>query len=163
MWESLCRGETTYHLEDAKTLRLKLLKIGESVDLISKKIADLGKPEEGAGEDTTPAAPQIVNSRKILLQNQIRRASVNFVKDTLVGLPSLPSQERFEELKKRRQEETARRVEEERRKAKEAKLRFQNLQVRQVGHCELRTLFLLSPRTKAYSVAPPIQQFSISN
>eukprot|EP00088_Acartia_fossae_P066517 TRINITY_DN8254_c0_g2_i12.p1 TRINITY_DN8254_c0_g2~~TRINITY_DN8254_c0_g2_i12.p1 ORF type:complete len:729 (-),score=207.47 TRINITY_DN8254_c0_g2_i12:337-2523(-) len=131
MWESLCRGETTYHLEDAKTLRLKLLKIGESVDLISKKIADLGKPEEGGGAEdpnTTPTAPQIVNSRKILLQNQIRRASVNFVKDTLVGLPSLPSQERFEELKKRRQEETARRVEEERRKAKEAKLRFQNLQ-----------------------------------
>ncbi len=121
MWESLCRGETTYHVEDAKTIRLKLLKIGESVDLVSKKIAELGKSEDESN--------QIINSRRFLLQNQIRRASVNFIKDTLVGLPSLPSEEKLAEARKQRQEETARRVEEERRKAKEARQRFQNMQV----------------------------------
>ena len=113
MWESLSRGETTYHVEDAKTIRLKLLKIGESVDLVSKKIAELGKSEDESS--------QIINSRRFLLQNQIRRASVNFIKDTLVGLPSLPSEEKLAEARKQRQEETARRVEEERRKAKEAR------------------------------------------
>lgn len=121
MWESLSRGETTYHVEDAKTIRLKLLKIGESVDLVSKKIAELGKSEDESS--------QIINSRRFLLQNQIRRASVNFIKDTLVGLPSLPSEEKLAEARKQRQEETARRVEEERRKAKEARQRFQNMQV----------------------------------
>ena len=121
MWESLSRGETTYHIEDAKTIRLKLLKIGESVDLVSKKIAELGKSEDESS--------QIINSRRFLLQNQIRRASVNFIKDTLVGLPSLPSEEKLAEARKQRQEETARRVEEERRKAKEARQRFQNMQV----------------------------------
>ena len=121
MWESLSRGETTYHVEDAKTIRLKLLKIGESVDLVSKKIAELGKSEDESS--------QIINSRRFLLQNQIRRASVNFIKDTLVGLPSLPSEEKLTEARKQRQEETARRVEEERRKAKEARQRFQNMQV----------------------------------
>lgn len=123
MWESLSRGETNYHVEDAKTIRLKLLKIGESVDLVSKKIAELGKSEEETSHT------QIINSRKFLLQNQIRRASVNFIKDTLVGLPSLPSEERLVEARRQRQEETARRVEEERRKAKEARQRFQNMQV----------------------------------
>lgn len=121
MWESLTRGDTTYHTEDAKTIRLKLLKIGESVDLTSKKIAALGKSDEETS--------QIINSRKFLLQNQIRRASVNFIKDTLVGLPSLPSDEKLAEVRRQRQEETARRVQEERRKAKEARQRFQNMQV----------------------------------
>jgi len=124
MYESLLHGDTTYHLEDAKTVRLKLLKIGESVDLISKKISELGKPVQGDNDDSQV----VVNSRRFFLQNQIRRASVNFIKDTLVGLPSLPSDEKLADLRKLRQEETARRVEQERRKAREAKIRFQNLQ-----------------------------------
>jgi len=123
MYESLLHGDTTYHLEDAKTVRLKLLKIGESVDLISKKISELGKPVEEESNNQV-----LLNSRRILLQNQIRRASVNFIKDTLVGLPSLPSDEKLVELRRLRREETARRVEQERRKAREAKTRFQNLQ-----------------------------------
>ena len=75
MYESLLHGDTTYHLEDAKTVRLKLLKIGESVDLISKKISELGKPAEEESNNQV-----LFNSRRILLQNQIRRASVNFIK-----------------------------------------------------------------------------------
>ena len=41
MADSLGLGETTYHLSDAKNLRMKLLKIAENVDLMSKKIAAL--------------------------------------------------------------------------------------------------------------------------
>jgi len=119
MSDSLWAGETTYHLQDAKTLRMKLLKLAEAVDLMSKKIAGLG---------TDTADESFLSSRRYLLQNQIRRASVNFIKETLVGLPSLPSDEEVVKLQSDRQEEMARRVEEERRKASEARIRFRNLQ-----------------------------------
>ena len=35
---SLLAGESTYHSSDAKMLRLKLLKVAENIDLMSKKI-----------------------------------------------------------------------------------------------------------------------------
>ena len=35
---SLVAGESTYHSSDAKMLRLKLLKVAENIDLMSKKI-----------------------------------------------------------------------------------------------------------------------------
>ena len=120
MSESLCRGETAYHLSDAKTLRLKLLKLAEGVDLMSKKISALG---------TDTQSETYLKSRRFLLQTQIRRASVNFIKETLVGLPSLPSDEELVLLQEKRKEEIARRVEEERRRTQEARIKFRNLQV----------------------------------
>ena len=114
-------GETNYHLTDANNLRLKLLKLAESVDLMSKKIAVLGTECQSEGHSA--------DSRKFLLQTQIRRASVNFIKETLVGLPSLPTEEEFVKLQQRRKEFVARKVEEERRKAQEARLKFRNIQV----------------------------------
>jgi len=119
MSESLCRGETAYHLSDAKTLRLKLLKLAEGVDLMSKKISALG---------TDTQSETYLKSRRFLLQTQIRRASVNFIKETLVGLPSLPSDEELVLLQEKRKEEIARRVEEERRRTQEARIKFRNLQ-----------------------------------
>ena len=116
-------GETSYHLSDAKNLRLKLLKLAESVDLMSKKISLLG---------TENMSENFVNSRRYLLQNQIRRASVNFIKETLVGLPSLPTEEELVKLQEKRKEDIAKKVEEERRKAQEARIRFRNLQVRMI-------------------------------
>ena len=38
MYDSLLAGESTYHSSDAKMLRLKLLKVAENIDLMSKKI-----------------------------------------------------------------------------------------------------------------------------
>jgi hypothetical protein len=119
MAESLGIGETTYHLSDAKNLRLKLLKIAENVDLMSKKIAGLGLDSGEA----------YLQSRHYLLQSQIRRAAVNFIKETLVGLPSLPTEEALLLLQENRRKEIARRVEEERKKAQEARLKFKLLQV----------------------------------
>jgi hypothetical protein len=119
MADSLGAGETTYHLSDAKTLRMKLLKIAENVDLMSKKIAALG----------TDSCEEYLQSRHYLLQSQIRRAAVNFIKETLVGLPSLPTEEALLVLRENRRQEIARKVEEERRKAQEARLKFKLLQV----------------------------------
>jgi len=117
--DSLSNGETNYHLADAKDLRLKLLKLAESVDLMSKKIAALG---------TESQSEAYASSRKFFLQTQIRRASVNLIKETLVGLPSPPTDEQIIELQKKRKEEVAKKVEEERRKYQEARLKFKNFQ-----------------------------------
>ena len=87
-----------------------------------------------------------LKSRRYLLQNQIRRASVNFIKDTLVGLPSLPTEEELVRLQEKRKEDIARKVEEERRKAQEARIRFRNLQV------SMRSVFL-STHTPRYAGA----------
>eukprot|EP00090_Calanus_glacialis_P046327 TRINITY_DN9050_c0_g1_i1.p1 TRINITY_DN9050_c0_g1~~TRINITY_DN9050_c0_g1_i1.p1 ORF type:complete len:592 (-),score=219.64 TRINITY_DN9050_c0_g1_i1:173-1948(-) len=124
MYESLTQGETSYHSSDAKLLRVKLLKVAENIDMMSKKIQALGLdtlPEGSAGG----ALP-----RRFMLQNQIRRASVNFIKETLVGLPSLPSDDELLVLQEKRKEEISKKVEEERKKAAEARLKFQNIQER---------------------------------
>jgi len=124
MYESLTAGETSYHSSDAKLLRVKLLKVAENIDMMSKKIQALGLDTlpEGSEGGALP--------RRFMLQNQIRRASVNFIKETLVGLPSLPSDEELTVLQERRKEEISRKVEEERKKAAEARLKFQNIQER---------------------------------
>ena len=98
---SLLAGESTYHSSDAKMLRLKLLKVAENIDLMSKKIQQLGTDNlpEGA------ARP-----RRLALQDQVRRAAVNFIKETLVGLPSLPSDEELAKIQEQRKLETARRI-----------------------------------------------------
>jgi len=123
MYDSLMMGETSYHSSDAKLLRVKLLKVAENIDMMSKKIQALGL-------DTLPEGREGPLPRRFLLQNQIRRASVNFIKETLVGLPSLPSDDELLVLQEKRKEEIAKKVEEERRKAAEARLKFQNIQER---------------------------------
>jgi len=123
MYDSLMLGETSYHSSDAKLLRVKLLKVAENIDMMSKKIQALGL-------DTLPEGREGPLPRRFLLQNQIRRASVNFIKETLVGLPSLPSDDELLILQEKRKEEIAKKVEEERRKAAEARLKFQNIQER---------------------------------
>lgn len=136
MADSLNNGETNYHLDDAKVLRVKLLKIAENVDSMSKKISTLGTEE--TAEDEIPK-----NQRRFLLQNQIRRASVNFIKETLVGLPSLPSQEELVKLQERRKEEIARKIEEERRKAQAARQKYQEMQEKRLADSKNNT-----PNTK---------------
>jgi len=124
MYESLMDGDNTYHSSDAKMLRVKLLKVAENIDMMSKKIQALGV--ESLSEDREG---QLL-PRRFLLQNQVRRAAVNFIKETLVGLPSLPSEEELEKIKERKREEIARRVQEERRRQEEARQKYQSLQER---------------------------------
>ena len=120
MASSLNHGETTYHLEDVKLLRVKLLKIAENVDVMSKKVAALG-----TADNIAAARVNNENQRRFLLQTQIRRASVIFIRETLVGLPSLPSTEELVKLQEERKEEIARRIEEERKTAQAARIRNQ--------------------------------------
>jgi len=136
MADSLNNGETNYHLDDTKVLRVKLLKIAENVDSMSKKISTLGTEEIAEDEITK-------NQRRFLLQNQIRRASVNFIKETLVGLPSLPSPEELVKLQQRRKEEIARKIEEERRKAQAARQKYQEMQEKRLADSRNNT-----PNTK---------------
>jgi len=122
MYESLMLGDTTYHSSDVKLLRVKLLKVAENIDLMSKKIQALGS------EQLSEVPEGVAKPRKFVLQDQVRRASVNFIKETLVGLPSLPSDDELAKIQERRKEEIARRVQEERKRAEEMRLKYQNLQ-----------------------------------
>merc|ERR1719300_1116152 len=124
MYESLMDGDNTYHSSDAKLLRVKLLKVAENIDMMSKKIQVLGLDTLPEGSEGQPLP------RRFLLQNQIRRASVNFIKETLVGLPSLPNDDELLILQQKRKEEIAKKIEEERKKAAEARLKFQSMQER---------------------------------
>ena len=122
MYQSLMVGDSTYHISDVKLLRVKLLKIAENIDLMSKKIQSLGV------ERLQEQSEGVAKPKNFVLQDQIRRASVNFIKETLVGLPSLPSDEELAKIQERRKMEIAMKIQEERRKQEEARIKFQNLQ-----------------------------------
>lgn len=77
MCASLHAGESTYNLSDSQALRGCIGKQGEILDAVSKQIA------------TIPLNPEI--PRAVTLQNAIRRATSNYIKDTLLSLPALPT------------------------------------------------------------------------
>ena len=122
MYDSLMSGETNYHSSDVKTLRVKLLKVAENIDLMSKKIQALGV-------DSSPEVQEgMAKPRRFALQDQVRRASINFIKETLVGLPSLPSDDELVKIQERRKMEIARQLEENRRRREEAQAKYQAMQ-----------------------------------
>lgn len=114
MAASLNLGETNYRLEEAKLLRMQVLKSAETVEALSKKIAIL----------------EADDSMTLTLQKRIRSSAVNFVKETLVGLPSVPSEQELEQIKLQRVQEAAQRIAQEKRNAMEAKQRFQEAEQR---------------------------------
>ena len=122
MYDSLMAGETNYHSSDVKTLRVKLLKVAENIDLMSKKIQALGV------DNSQEVQEGMAKPRRFALQDQVRRASINFIKETLVGLPSLPSDEELVKIQERRKMEIARQLEENRRKREEAQAKYQAMQ-----------------------------------
>lgn len=73
---------------------MKIAKIGENIDLISKKMLIIGLT------DSNDAQQQ----QERRLREMVRTSTVIFVKDQLVGMPSLPSEQEFMELKEKRQE-----------------------------------------------------------
>ncbi|XP_016065373.1 PREDICTED: rabenosyn-5 [Miniopterus natalensis] len=93
MATSLNAGETTYRLEHANDLRVEVQKVYELIDALSKKILTLG-----LNQDPPP------HPNTLRLQRMIRYSSTLFVQEKLLGLMSLPTQEQFEELKKRKEE-----------------------------------------------------------
>uniref|UniRef100_A0A1A7W9F6 Zinc finger, FYVE domain containing 20 n=1 Tax=Iconisemion striatum TaxID=60296 RepID=A0A1A7W9F6_9TELE len=108
MAESLNAGETTYNLDTAGGLRLEVQKYYELIDALSKKILTLG-----AKNDPPP------HPKALQLQRMIRYTATLFVQEKLLGLMSLPTKEKYEELKDKRKQEQERRLQQERVAAQE--------------------------------------------
>ncbi|XP_072305772.1 rabenosyn-5 [Eucyclogobius newberryi] len=115
MAESLNAGETTYNLDTAGGLRLEVQKYYELIDALSKKILTLGLKSE------PPPHP-----KNLQLQKMIRYSATLFVQEKLLGLMSLPTKEKYEELKEKRAQEQDKRLQLERMAAQEALKRRQD-------------------------------------
>lgn len=114
MAESLNAGETTYNLDTAGGLRLEVQKYYELIDALSKKILTLGV------KDDPPPHPKTLQ-----LQRMVRYTATLFVQEKLLGLMSLPTKDKYEELKENRKQEQEKRLQQERLAAQEALKRRQ--------------------------------------
>ncbi|XP_023128912.2 rabenosyn-5 [Amphiprion ocellaris] len=103
MAESLNAGETTYNLDTAGGLRLEVQKYYELIDALSKRILTLG-----VKDDPQP------HPKALQLQRMIRYTATLFVQEKLLGLMSLPTKEKYEELKEKRKQEQEKRLQQER-------------------------------------------------
>ncbi|XP_016336206.1 rabenosyn-5 [Sinocyclocheilus anshuiensis] len=112
MAESLNAGETTCNLETAAALRMEILKYYELLDVLSKKILALGLKDE---VQPHPKALQ--------LQRMVRYTATLFIQEKLLGLTSLPTKQKYEELKEKRREEQEKRTQKERQAGLEAQKR----------------------------------------
>ncbi|XP_017265210.1 rabenosyn-5 [Kryptolebias marmoratus] len=117
MAESLNAGETTYNLDTAGGLRLEVQKYYELIDALSKKILTLGVKNE------PPPHPKALQ-----LQRMIRYTATLFVQEKLLGLMSLPTKEKYEELKGKRKQEQERRLQQERLASQESLRRRQEFE-----------------------------------
>ncbi|KAK9500713.1 hypothetical protein O3M35_001927 [Rhynocoris fuscipes] len=109
MSSSLNAGESVYNLQEAQIVKVKLLKLAENIDTLSSKIAVLGKDTENP--------PQ---GQAFRLQTMIRSAFATYLRNKLLTLPLLPTEEQFERAQNKRREEITARIQEE--KLRHAKL-----------------------------------------
>ncbi|QQP52274.1 Uncharacterized protein FKW44_004379, partial [Caligus rogercresseyi] len=79
-----------HRLQDAKFIRLKIMKSAESIDAVSKQILHY-------------------DNEKSPLQENVRSLALMFIKENLVCLEDVPSEADFTQLKQRRLEETSKR------------------------------------------------------
>ncbi|KAG1705817.1 Rabenosyn-5 [Nymphon striatum] len=91
--DSLNLGETNYHLKDAQDLRMKLMKITETIDVYSKKIL-----MNGLKNDPPP------HPKEIQLQKMVRQSASSFLQDNMVGLVKLPTEEQLQQLQESRRQ-----------------------------------------------------------
>ncbi|XP_041130100.1 rabenosyn-5-like isoform X1 [Polyodon spathula] len=109
MAESLNAGESTYNLSHANGLRLEVQKYYELIDALSKKILMLGMNEEPKPHPKTQQ-----------LQRMIRYTATLFVQEKLLGLMSLPTKEKYEEMKEKRKQDQERKLQLEKQALQEA-------------------------------------------
>ncbi|CAM5125816.1 unnamed protein product [Eretmochelys imbricata] len=117
MAESLNAGEMTYNLEHANDLRVEVQKVYELIDALSKKILSLGLNEE----------PQ-PHPKTLQLQRMIRYSATLFVQEKLLGLMSLPTKDKYEELKEKRKQEIDRKLHMEKQATLETQRRLEEKQ-----------------------------------
>ena len=107
--EKLNAGEpaTKLTIEEAKRMRIHLLKAAENVDAVSKAMISLDEDDSSK-----------------TLRSRIRAASINFVKETLIGLPGIPSEQEHAKLQEERKKEAAKRIQLEQKAAATAKMKY---------------------------------------
>ncbi|XP_034446529.1 rabenosyn-5 [Hippoglossus hippoglossus] len=103
MAESLNAGETTYNLDTAGGLRLEVQKYYELIDALSKRILTLG-----VKDDPQP------RPKALQLQKMVRYTATLFVQEKLLGLMSLPTKDKYGELKEKKKQEQEKRLQQER-------------------------------------------------
>ena len=108
---SLHEGESTCNVEELKVLQAQVAKKANQVDGVSKKIEDLEANDDKSAR----------------LHQRIRASAKNFVKETFVGLPKVPTHEELQQIKKQKAEDAARRIEIEKKSAQEAKLKSESM------------------------------------
>ncbi|KAM5148192.1 rabenosyn-5 isoform 1-T2 [Mantella aurantiaca] len=109
MAQSINAGETTYNLDHANNLRVEVQKLYELIDALSKRILILG-----VNEEPKP------HPKNLQLQKMVRYSATLFVQEKLLGLMSLPTKEKYEELKERRKQENELKLQRERQAALDA-------------------------------------------
>jgi len=81
--DSIRKGETLYSVQHLNEQRMLLLRSTEIIDTLSKKITVLGCDSSDVSDGGTG------NPSLLLLQNRIRTANVNFIRDLLTRVPSV--------------------------------------------------------------------------
>ncbi|KAF2360255.1 Rabenosyn Rab binding domain [Trinorchestia longiramus] len=122
MTRSLWSGESLHKLNDACELRMRLLRLGDSINATAQKIKTLGPVEEPRQEGDVEHRPSL-GPRQELLQKSIYQSSAAFLKTNVLGLEKLPTAEELRQLQAERREVTARRLAEERKAEERAELR----------------------------------------
>lgn len=123
-------GESTYNLEDAQALRNKIAKLGENIDLISKRISVLGmRCVENPPHD-----------QELRLHHMVRVSAMIFLKEELLSVQALPSEERYGELQKERQRRIEARIAYERQLEEEQRERPKEQRKRETWNLEVRPI-----------------------
>lgn len=121
-------GESTYNLEDAQTLRVKIAKLGENIDLISKRISVLG----------TKCVESPPQEQEVRLHHMVRVSAMIFLKEELLSVQALPSPEKYAELQKERQKRLEARIAYERQLEEEQRERSKEQRRREGWNTEVR-------------------------
>ncbi|XP_076626128.1 rabenosyn-5 isoform X1 [Colletes latitarsis] len=129
MGESLNEGETTYNLDDAQALRIKIAKLGENIDLISKRISVLG----------TRCVENPPQEQELRLHHMVRVSAMIFLKEELLSIQSLPSAEKYAELQIERQKRLEARIAYERQLEEEQRERSKEYRKREAWNTEARS------------------------
>lgn len=127
MADSINLGDIHYDLQEAAEVRAKLVRMYESVDIISKKIAALGTQAE------KPLSPQAMK-----LQRGIRAFATGYLQENMFTLPNLPPVDKISKLQEERAKALARKASEEKAQRERAmQERLRAAKVRQQGHGDL--------------------------
>ncbi|XP_011496703.1 PREDICTED: rabenosyn-5 [Ceratosolen solmsi marchali] len=125
MWNSLNEGESTYNLRDAQMVRGKIAKIGDNIDIISKRIATLVNIDDDSA---------VSLKQEYRLNQMVRTTAMIYLKNELLRTPPVPTTEEYEAIKKERQERIKARIayerqleEEQMEKQKESQREYQKV------------------------------------